>query len=328
MPILGIPSGTYSTGGGLPVVDAMTTAAIHFTTDGSTPTENSSIYTGPITVLTSETVKAIATAAGYPSSGEATGVYVILPAAATPVFSVPAGTYTSTQTVSLSDATRGAAIYYTTDGTLPTTSSTVYSGPITVSATETIEAIAIAPGYAASSVATAMYTINLPPTFALAESANALTIISSGQGTVTLTVTPQNGFKSAVSFTCSGLPAGAACKFSPITVTPTSGAATTTLTISSAAQSAALSSGSTNRAPEIAVALLIGLYGLRRRRKLLAPAVFLGLGLGLNLLTACGGSGGNSSAGTGGSTPTVSAVTVTATSGALQQSVKLTLTVN
>ncbi len=61
---------------------------------------------------------------------------------ATPVFSPAGGTYTSAQTVSISDATPGATIYYTTNGTTPTTNSTVYSGPIAVSSTETLEAIA------------------------------------------------------------------------------------------------------------------------------------------------------------------------------------------
>jgi len=82
--------------------------------------------------------------------------------AATPTFSLAAGTYASTQSVTISDATSGATIYYTTNGTTPTTSSSVYSAgnAITVASTETLEAIATASGYAQSAVATATYTIN------------------------------------------------------------------------------------------------------------------------------------------------------------------------
>jgi hypothetical protein len=82
--------------------------------------------------------------------------------AATPTFSPVAGTYTAAQTVSISDATSGSTIYYTTNGTTPTTSSTVYSGAITVSSTETLEAIATATGYSTSAVASAAYTISIP----------------------------------------------------------------------------------------------------------------------------------------------------------------------
>lgn len=90
--------------------------------------------------------------------------------AATPTFSPAAGTFTSAQTVTISDSTSGASIYYTTNGTTPTQSSTLYTAPIAISATTTIEAIASdAPSYTNSNVATATYTINLPaaatPTF-------------------------------------------------------------------------------------------------------------------------------------------------------------------
>jgi sugar lactone lactonase YvrE len=79
-----------------------------------------------------------------------------------PAFSVPAGTYNSAQTVSLSDTTTGATIYYTTNGTTPTASSTKYAGAITVSSTETLEAIATASGYSNSTVAAAAYIIANP----------------------------------------------------------------------------------------------------------------------------------------------------------------------
>ena len=71
-------------------------------------------------------------------------------------------TYTSAQTVTITDATTGAAIYYTTNGTTPTTASTLYTGPVTVSSTETLKAIAVASGYSNSAVATATYTIAAP----------------------------------------------------------------------------------------------------------------------------------------------------------------------
>ena len=59
-------------------------------------------------------------------------------------------------------ATEGATIYYTTNGEEPTASSTLYEGAITVDADMTIKAIAVKSGMANSAVATAAYTINLP----------------------------------------------------------------------------------------------------------------------------------------------------------------------
>ena len=79
--------------------------------------------------------------------------------AATPTFSIPSGRYTSPQSVTISDTTAGATIYYTTDGTTPTPASTPYTGAITVNSTETIAAMATANGYSASAVATATYTM-------------------------------------------------------------------------------------------------------------------------------------------------------------------------
>lgn len=76
-----------------------------------------------------------------------------------PIFSPAGGTYTTAQTVSISCGTSGAAIYYTTDGSTPSSSSTPYAGAITISKTTTIKAIAIKDG-TNSSVSSATYTIS------------------------------------------------------------------------------------------------------------------------------------------------------------------------
>src|SRR5207249_9770021 len=132
-----------------------------YTTDGSTPTTASTPYTGPITVTQTTTVKAIATAPGYTASAPASATYTIQGPAATPVLSPSGGTFTSSVAVTLSDSTSGATIYYTTDGSTPTTASTRYTGPITVTQTTTVKAIAAANGMADSDVASATYTIVL-----------------------------------------------------------------------------------------------------------------------------------------------------------------------
>ncbi|MBR6248560.1 MAG: chitobiase/beta-hexosaminidase C-terminal domain-containing protein [Muribaculaceae bacterium] len=75
---------------------------------------------------------------------------------ATPTFTPAAGTYYAPIEVSLKCATAGASIYYTTNGTAPTASSTLYSAPIALSSNTTIKAIAIA-NNVESEVATAEY---------------------------------------------------------------------------------------------------------------------------------------------------------------------------
>lgn len=76
----------------------------------------------------------------------------------TPAFSVMPGSYSSAQTVSI-DAPAGAKVYYTTNGLLPTSSSTLYTGPITIGHSEVIQAVAIESGYTDSLVASGNYQI-------------------------------------------------------------------------------------------------------------------------------------------------------------------------
>jgi glucosylceramidase len=204
-------------------------ASIYYTTDGSTPTNGSTLYSAatPIQVAVTTTINAIAAdAPAYLNSNVATATYTInLPAAATPAFSPAPGTYTSAQSVTLSDTTAGAAIYYTTDGSTPTRKSTLYTAgtPIAVSATTTINAIATASGFSNSAVATGTYTINLPaaatPTFSPAPGT-----YNSGQSVSLSTTT--NG--ASIYYTTDGsTPTAKSNPFTP--GTPISVSATTTI---------------------------------------------------------------------------------------------------
>ena len=128
--------------------------------------------------------------ANYSAATQVTQSIVVnvIGVAATPTFSPVAGTYTAAQTVSISDLTAGATIYYTTNGTTPTTSSPVYGGAITVSSTETLEAIATATGYATSAVASSSYTISIPTNPVPAISGVSPAFTNAGGAVFTLTV--------------------------------------------------------------------------------------------------------------------------------------------
>jgi Chitobiase/beta-hexosaminidase C-terminal domain/Fn3 associated len=163
-PSLSPGSGTYTAAQSVTLADATPGAVIYYTTNGATPTTASALYSTPLTVNATTTVKAIAAAGGYSNSAVASATYTISAVppttAATPTLSPAAGTYASAQTVTISDTTAGAVIYYTTNGSTPTTASTQYAAAIAVSATATVKAIAVASGYSNSAVASAAYTIS------------------------------------------------------------------------------------------------------------------------------------------------------------------------
>jgi hypothetical protein len=86
------------------------------------------------------------------------------PPPATPVISPDGATFAEVQPVTIADSTPGAVIYFTTNGTAPSASSTKYTGPITVGVNETINAIAVWAGHPNSEIATAAYIIAGSPT--------------------------------------------------------------------------------------------------------------------------------------------------------------------
>ena len=98
--------------------------------------------------------------------------------AATPVISLASGTYTSPQTTTITDSAPNATIYYTTDGSTPSTISNVYSTALNITHTQTLQAIAVSSGYAQSGVASANYTIAITPAVTVTPASSS---ISSGQ---------------------------------------------------------------------------------------------------------------------------------------------------
>lgn len=160
-PVLSPGGGTYTSNQSVTITCSTSGSTIRYTLDGSEPTSSSTVYGGAITIASTTTVKAKAFLSGMNDSQTASATYTINKndTVATPVFSPAAGTYSGSVNVTLSCGTNNAAIYYTTDGTTPTTASKAYTGAIAVAATTTIKAFATASGLKDSAVATAAYTI-------------------------------------------------------------------------------------------------------------------------------------------------------------------------
>lgn len=172
VPTFSVPAGTYATTQSVYLSDTTIGANIYYTTDGTTPTTASALYTPgvPVTVATTTTLQAIAGGPGFTSSAVASATYNIVALPATPTFNPAAGIYYGTQSVSVTTSTpnAGTTFYYTTDGTTPTTSSTSCAAPCTVSvaSSKTLKAIAVytnADGSQTSGVASAIYRILATP---------------------------------------------------------------------------------------------------------------------------------------------------------------------
>jgi hypothetical protein len=160
-PAFSVPGGTYSQPQSVALSTPTPGATIYYSTDGSTPTSASATYIAPISITQTKTLKAIATLCCMLDSPVSSATFTLQ--AAAPAFDPPGGSYRLPQWVSLADASPGTTIYYTTDGTTPTTSSPQYTRPFVVPRTATIRAIAVAAGWSQSDVADAAYTITPGP---------------------------------------------------------------------------------------------------------------------------------------------------------------------
>ena len=171
-PILSLAAGTYNAPQSVTLSSTTTGVTIKYTTDGSTPSQsNGTIYTSPVNVGSTSTLKAIAYKTGLTDSEVSSGVYTIqMLQVADATFSPAAGTYTSAQSVTINTSTPGASIRYTTDGSIPSdVNGTLYSTPVSVAQNIVLKAIAYKTNMLNSNVVSGNYTIKcVAPVLSLA----------------------------------------------------------------------------------------------------------------------------------------------------------------
>jgi hypothetical protein len=235
---------------------------------------------------------------------------------------------TGTVTFATASSTLGTASITNGVATLPFTFTTAGSYAVTASYAGDVDNSSSTSTAVTVAIATPDYTITASPTSAT---------ISPGQSaTTTLTVTPVGGYGGTVKFSCGTLPSGASCTFAPASVTPTSGAATSVLTITTTAPSTARLRDRSLPLQGIAWASFIlltlsprKLRGLNRR---LARATLLTLLLAAGLLSfsGCSSSSPSNNTPTNPGTPAgAQTITLTAadSSGSLSHAINFQVTV-
>ncbi len=161
-PVFTVLPGTYTAATTVGITCATSAAVIRYTTNGTTPTSTSAIYTKAITVSTTTTLNVKAFRTGFTDSDTLTGTYVIsisTQKVATPVFTVAAGTYSGPTQIGITCATAGAVIRVTIDGSTPTSTSAIYSSQLIITKSLTITAKAFKSGMTESDSASAAYEI-------------------------------------------------------------------------------------------------------------------------------------------------------------------------
>ncbi len=161
-PVLTPPPGSYSGAQSVALSCSTPSATIRYTLDGTDPTTKSLVYTAPLAVATSATIKAKAFKADFAPSLTSGGDYTIgSTAVAAPLIGPGSGTYAAGIGVTVSVATAGATIYYTTNGHDPTTNdSSITSGSqLVVGRSMRVKAQAYKDGLAPSPVTVADFNI-------------------------------------------------------------------------------------------------------------------------------------------------------------------------
>lgn len=160
-PIANPKSGEFVNSVSVKLTTKTVSGQIYYTLDGSTPTNKSKLYEGPIDITSNTILKAITVKDNCENSQVITEQYSIKcePPAITP----KSGEYLSSQTITISSKTPDSKIYYTIDGSTPDKNSLLYTKPFIVDKNTTVKAIAIKENCINSDVISETYTIKCAP---------------------------------------------------------------------------------------------------------------------------------------------------------------------
>ncbi len=263
----------------------------------------------------------------------------LTPVLDSPVVSPAAGTYTSAQTLTISEAIPGSTIYYQLTGPVSTNGYVQYTAPVSLpdSGVEVLAAYATETGYNQSSYLSAEYTINIPGFGPGAGGTTSLTVMpgTTTGNTGTISVAGTNGFSGIVNLTCSvtttitGVSDKPTCSLKPASVTISGAAAqTSTLTVNTTAASSAANQRRSIFWSSASMGIFAFVLLLVKSRKGRSGGMLIGLLL-LSFsagLIACGGSngsggGGGGTGGSAGTTPGAYTITVIGASGSVSATV-------
>ncbi len=177
-PVITPPTGVYTSNQLVTISSTVPGVTIYYTISGNRPrfdipNSYTKLYTGPFLVSVTTTVNAVAVKEGFSTSNNTVSYITINNGGivSTPVFNPGAGTFDGSVTVSISSATPGAEIWFTTNGNnprldVPNSFTKPYTGPLTFVGTSTIKAIATKSGLINSAMVTGNFVVNTAATVA------------------------------------------------------------------------------------------------------------------------------------------------------------------
>jgi hypothetical protein len=321
-------------GDGVPDLAMLTTGVNTASILLTEPTETATATVNGIAPIGAGTHNVDASYAGDSHYSAATSSSISLFAALAPLVATPAaGTYTSPQTLTITEAIPGSTIYYELTGTVSTNGYVQYTGPVSLpyGDVETLQAYATETGYQQTNYLLAQYTITPEPSFAPGSGGTTSLTVTRGTttgNTGTISVAGTNGFSGIVNLTCSvttkltGVTDMPTCSLNPTSVTISGAAAqTSTLSVNTTAASSAENRQRSLFWPSASGATFALVLLFVRPRKHKDRVALIGLLL-LFVSTgfiACGGgsSGVGGGGGNTGTTPGAYTITVTGKSGSV-----------